>query len=246
MRVLVSGASGAVGREILQLIESRGDLELGGVADRSGFFSDNDMGDVLIDFSHPDLTMRCLELAVQRSLPLVIGTTGLDGGCLERIDDASERIPLCMAANFSIGVTVMQDLVARASAALPNVFDIEIAEAHHRRKLDAPSGTALALGEAVAAARGLALADQAVMDRSAIRRPRPAGEIGFQVTRGGDVVGEHRVQFLGDGERLEVTHRATDRSIFARGALFAAEKLLGRDAGRVEFNQLVLVQNAPG
>jgi 4-hydroxy-tetrahydrodipicolinate reductase len=245
MRVLVSGASGAVGSEILRLIGARADLELGGSADRSAFFGAADEGDVLIDFSHPDLTLRCLDLAEQRGLPLIIGTTGLDRRCRDRIDEAARRIPLCLAANFSIGVTVMQDLVARAAAALPLVFDIEITEVHHRRKLDAPSGTALALGEAVAAARGQELADEAVTDRSDRRQARPPGEIGFQVARGGDVVGEHLVQFLGDGERLEITHRATDRSIFARGALLAAEKMLGRDAGRVEFTELLLGQNDP-
>lgn len=240
MRVLLSGASGAVGREIQRLVEADAELELGGVADRSTFFSGQAAGDVLIDFSHPDLTLRCLALAEQQNLPLVIGTTGLSEQCHERIEQAAERIPVCVAANFSIGVTVMLELAARAGAALPATFDVEIAEAHHRRKLDAPSGTALALGHAVAGARGQRLSDAAVMDRSERRAPRPAGEIGFQVARGGDVVGEHTLEFLGDGERLEITHRATDRSIFARGALRAAEKLLGRDAGRVEFAELLL------
>ncbi|MFW5816298.1 MAG: 4-hydroxy-tetrahydrodipicolinate reductase [Wenzhouxiangella sp.] len=240
MRVLLSGASGAVGREIQRLIEADDEVELAGVADRSRFFSDQASADVLIDFSHADLTLRCLELAEQHKLPLVIGTTGLSAECHARIEQAAERIPVCVAANFSIGVTVMLELAARAAAALPASFDVEIAEAHHRRKLDAPSGTALALGEAVAGARGQRLSDAAVMDRSDRRASRPAREIGFQVARGGDVVGEHTAQFLGDGERLEITHRATDRSIFARGALLAAEKLLGRDAGRVEFAQLLL------
>lgn len=243
MRVLVSGASGAVGCELRRLIESDADLELGGLADRSAFFRAGDNGDVLIDFSHPDQTLRCLDLAEKRCLPLVIGTTGLTQQCQERIHAASSRIPLCVAANFSIGVSVMLELVARAAAALPASFDIEIAEAHHRRKLDAPSGTALRLGEVVAGARQRTLGDVAVMDRSGRRQPRGPGQVGFQVVRGGDVVGEHTVQFLGDGERLEITHRATDRSIFARGALLAAEKLLGREAGQVDFAELVLGAN---
>ncbi len=243
MRVLVSGASGAVGREIRRLIDADAELELGGTADRSAFFDPEPRGEVLIDFSHPDLTLRCLDLAEQRSLPLIIGTTGLSAPCRDRIEQASKRIPLCVAANFSIGVAVMRDLAARAAAALPPAFDIEIAETHHRRKLDAPSGTALVLGEVVARARGHALSREAVVDRTARRQSRPAGEIGFQVARGGDVVGEHVVQFLGDGERLEIAHRATDRSIFARGALLAAQKLLGRGAGRVEFADLILGAN---
>ncbi|WP_203594465.1 4-hydroxy-tetrahydrodipicolinate reductase [Wenzhouxiangella limi] len=240
MRVLVSGASGAVGKELRRLIEADPELELAGVADRSGFFGSGDQGDVLVDFSHPALTLRCLELAEQRGLPLVIGTTALTERCRDRIEQAATRIPLCVAANFSVGVTVMLELAARAASALPTTFDIEIAEAHHRRKLDAPSGTALALGEAVAQARKQVLSEQAVMDRSVRREPRSSAEIGFQVSRGGDVVGEHSVQFFGDGERLEIVHRATDRSIFARGALLAARKLTERGAGRVEFRDLLV------
>mgnify|MGYP006299433533 CR=1 FL=1 len=217
-----------------------GGYEVVGTAGRDSFFSPDLQADVLIDFSHPDLTVKCLEYASEAGLPVVIGTTGLDDRCHSLIEEVSGKVPVCVAANFSIGVTVMMSLVAQAASALPEEFDIEISEAHHRRKLDAPSGTALVLGDMVADARGRTLADSAIFDRSDRRQARSPGEIGFQVTRGGDVVGEHTVKFLGEGERLSITHAATDRTIFARGALLAAEKLYGRGAGRVEFAQLLL------
>ncbi|MEE4296261.1 MAG: 4-hydroxy-tetrahydrodipicolinate reductase [Wenzhouxiangella sp.] len=242
MRIFLSGASGAVGRELSALIASDQSLELVGCADRGSVFPDDVVADVLIDFSNPELTLQSLAFADRKSIPAVIGTTGLNEACQRRIEDAARRIPVCVSANFSVGVTVMMDLVAQAASALPELFDVEISEAHHRRKIDAPSGTALALAKQVADARAQALQDQAVFDRSNRRLARHPGEIGFQVTRGGDVVGEHAVQFLGDGERLVISHGASDRSIFARGALFAAEKLCARPAGKVEFRDLVLGQ----
>lgn len=240
LRVLVSGASGVIGRQVLALLESEPGLALAGQADRERFFEPTVRADVLIDFSHPALTCRSLDLACELGIPAVIGTTGLDEACRERLDRAASRIPLCVAANFSVGVTVMLDLARRAAAALDPGFEIEISEIHHRRKLDAPSGTALALGEAVAGGRGRTLAEVQVNDRSQRRLARPAAEIGMQSLRGGDVAGEHTVYFLGDGERLEISHRATDRSIFARGALLAAQKLIGRPPGQVAFSTLLL------
>ncbi|TVS10284.1 MAG: 4-hydroxy-tetrahydrodipicolinate reductase [Wenzhouxiangella sp.] len=240
MRVLISGGSGVIGRHLLACIESDPTLELAGTADSGRFFDPRAAGDVLIDFSHPALTVRSLDLACRLGIPAVIGTTGLDADCQVRLESAAERIPLCVAANFSLGVTVLLELVARAAAALDSSFEIEITETHHRRKLDAPSGTALALGEAAAAARGLVLEDCRVDERRARRSPRAVDDIGFQAVRGGDVAGEHTVHFLGTGERLELTHRASERRIFALGALLAARKLIGRRPGRVEFASLVL------
>ncbi len=240
LRILLSGASGAVGRELSALISADDTLELAGSANQESFFADDVQADVLIDFSHPKLTLQSLVFADHLGLPAVIGTTGLNDECQRKIDDLATRVPVCVSENFSVGVTIMMDLVAQAASALPRHFDVEIAEVHHRRKLDAPSGTALALGRQVANARGLTLPDQAVFDRTNRRSARQAGELGFQVTRGGDVVGEHAVQFLGDGERLVVSHAATDRSIFARGALLAAEKLCARSPGRVEFRELLV------
>lgn len=242
MRILVSGASGVIGRQLIELIAADSALQLAGQADHDRWFEPNAVGDVLIDFSHPDMTVRSLELACRLGIPAVIGTTGLDTACQERLEHAATRIPLCVAANFSLGVNLLLELAVRAAAALGPEFEIEISEIHHRRKLDAPSGTALALGAAVATARGLSLDAVRTDDRSQRRAPRPDQEIGFQAVRGGDVVGEHTVYFLGDGERLELTHRATHRQIFARGALLAAKKLLGREPGRVDFAALALDQ----
>ena len=240
MRILLCGASGAIGREIASLADPDSGISISATANRTAFFPAKSDGDVLIDFSHPDLTERCLTRAVELNIPAVIGTTGLTPSCQERLEAASAHIPICQAANFSIGVNLMLSLVAHAARGLPEAFDIEISEMHHRRKLDAPSGTAIALGQAVSEARGNPRSATNVLDRSQRRQARPLGEIGFQVARGGDVAGEHTVYFLGNGERLEISHRATNRSIFARGALLAAKKLLGRDAGRVEFGSLLL------
>lgn len=242
MRILLSGSSGVIGVHLQALIESDPELELAGQATRSRFFDDSVSGDVLIDFSHPELTVRSLETAVRLKIPAVIGTTGLDSACAAAIERAATQIPVCAAANFSLGVNLLLELAGRTAAALGPEFEVEISEIHHRRKLDAPSGTALALGEAVAAGRGLDLEAVRVDDRSQRRAPRRPSEIGFQAVRGGDVAGEHTVYFLGEGERLELIHRATDRRIFARGALLAAKKILGRQPGRVDFASLVLAR----
>ncbi|PKL95619.1 MAG: 4-hydroxy-tetrahydrodipicolinate reductase [Gammaproteobacteria bacterium HGW-Gammaproteobacteria-8] len=228
LSILLSGAGGRVGGEIRQLVDADPGLQIVGIAGRERWFAGETDADVLIDFSRPDSTARCVEFALQQRLPLVIGTTGLPPELQQGIDAAAERIPICQAANFSIGVNFLLELVERAAAGLPDSFDIEISEIHHRWKVDAPSGTALALGRAAAAARGQ---DH---DRVASIRSdgaRAAGQIGYQVSRGGDVIGEHSVMFLGEGERLELTHRASDRAIFARGALHAARWLLDRPPG---------------
>lgn len=240
MRILLSGSSGVIGRHLIEMIEADPGLALAGSADRHAFFDPSASGDVLIDFSHPKLTRRSLAFALQHKIPAVVGTTGLNEEDQRWIEQAAQEIPLCVAANFSLGVNLLLALAGQAAAALGPDYEIEITEIHHRRKLDAPSGTALALGQEVAAARGLALPTARVDDRSLRRAARMPDEIGFQAVRGGDVAGEHTVYFLADGERLELTHRATDRRIFARGALLAAKKLLGRAPGRVDFRSLVL------
>ena len=149
----------------------------------------------------------------------------------QQIEAAAQHIPVLVAPNTSIGVALLAQAVALAAAALGSAYDVEISEAHHRMKRDAPSGTALALGEVVAAARGRALAEVAVFDRHGADAPREHGSIGFAVVRAGDIVGEHTVTFAAAGERIEMTHRATDRLIFARGALRAAAWLIGRPPG---------------
>ncbi|MDZ7790935.1 MAG: 4-hydroxy-tetrahydrodipicolinate reductase [Xanthomonadales bacterium] len=240
LQILVSGATGAVGRNIVEVIESDDHLSLAGEATSRNFFEPDVEADVIVDFSHPDLFEHIVHFATRRRIPLVTGTTGLGQKRQCELYEAAESIAVCQAANFSIGVTLMVQLADQATRALGEDFDIEILEAHHRRKLDAPSGTALWLGETVAQARGQKLADHAVNDRSQHRRARAPGEIGFQAIRGGDVAGEHTVYFLADGERLELTHRASDRRVFARGALLAARRIIDEPAGLFDFSDLLL------
>lgn len=239
-RILLSGATGVIGTTIQQLVEADEDLTIAGTASREGFFDDAAGGDVIIDFSHPDLCMQSLDFAVEHGIPMVIGTTGLDAAQHERIEKAAKTIAICQAANFSLGVNLLIELARCAAEALGEDFDIEILEIHHRRKIDAPSGTALTLGRELASARGRDPDQSAVFDRSGTREPRRPGQIGYQALRGGEVPGEHTVHFLGDGERLELTHRSSDRSIFARGALLAARRLVDHEPGMADFSALML------
>lgn len=187
---------------------------------------------VLVDFSHADSLAAAVALAVTHGLGLVSGTTGLDARHEALLEDASRRIPVLWAANFSLGVALLEHLSELAAAKLGPDFDAEILEIHHSRKRDAPSGTALALGRAVANGRGRYLEELARFQRHGQVGARQSGEIGFAVLRGGDSVGEHTVMFAGEGERIELTHRATRREVFAIGALRAARWLAERPAGR--------------
>jgi len=186
---------------------------------------------VAIDFSQPEAVAAHAAACGAAGVPLLVGTTGFDAGTRRALDAAAQRIPVLIAPNTSVGVNVMTRLAALAARALGDGYDVDVAEAHHRAKRDAPSGTALALGEAVAAARGTTLDQVAVYERHGVTGPRPPGSIGFAVVRAGDIVGEHTVIYAGEGERLEITHRASDRSTFAQGALRAAAWLIGRPAG---------------
>lgn len=228
LKILLSGATGKVGRVIEGLVTDDDAIEIVARASGGQFFDDSQTGDVIVDFSRPELCARSLEFARSRGVPVVIGTTGIENELQQQIETASETIPICQAANFSLGVNVLHELVARAAAALPSGFEIEIAEIHHRWKVDAPSGTALALGRTAAQARGLDHAQAAKTERTGARGK---DEIGYQAARGGDVAGEHTVMFLGDGERLELTHRASHRSVFARGAVHAARWLIEQPPG---------------
>jgi 4-hydroxy-tetrahydrodipicolinate reductase len=240
IQVLLSGATGTLGRVIADCMDRDDHFRLAGTASSDQFFAPDAEADVIVDFSHPALLSQVVAFAHRRRLPLVIGTTGLPDELSEQIQQASLDIAICQAANFSLGVNLMLRLVGDAAAFLGEDFDVEICEMHHRRKLDAPSGTALALGESVTRARHLDASDSAVFDRSRHRIPRASNEVGYQSIRGGDVAGEHTVFFLGQGERLEITHRATERAIFARGALLAARHLIDQPPGRVEFIDLAL------
>ena len=207
------------------------------VADHPGFTLDPDNGDVLVDFSAPSALQASLDRAVSASIPILIGTTGLDDLASHRIAAAAEKIAVLRAANTSLGTALLADLVERAAAVLGPDWDIEIAEAHHKMKADAPSGTALALGEAAARGRGTKL--QAERGRDGTGLKRAPGAIGFASLRGGTVVGDHDVHFLGPDERLTLSHRAESRAIFARGALAAARFLAGQPPGLYSMRDVI-------
>ena len=194
-----------------------------------GFVIDQDRGDVLVDFSAPGALAASLDRAVSANVPILVGTTGLDELAGQRIAQTAESIAVLRAANTSLGVALLADLVERAASILGPDWDIEIAETHHRMKADAPSGTALALGEAAARGRGGSPSAERGRDGTGLKRA--PGAIGYAALRGGTVVGDHDVLFLGPDERLILSHRAESRAIFARGALAAARFLVGKPAG---------------
>ena len=232
-RIGILGASGRMGRAIAALLEGAGDAELAGGCGRSGDAGAVAGGcDVLVDFSSPDALGLHLEAALAADRPIVIGTTGLGPGHNHAIDEAARRIAVLQAANMSLGVNLLAHLVRETAARLGPDWDVEIVEMHHRHKADAPSGTALLLGAAAAAGRGVELDSVADRGRDGITGPRREGAIGFAALRGGSVAGDHQVVFATEGERLELGHRADNREIFARGAVKAAVWLAGRPAGR--------------
>lgn len=194
---------------------------------------------VAIEFSSPAATVKHAALAARQGIAYVAGTTGLASCDEDELREAAERIPVVYAANYSIGMTLLADLVQRAAASLGPEFDIEIVEMHHRHKVDAPSGSALALGRAAAKGRGVVLDDVAVRGRDGVTGARDKGAIGFAALRGGDVPGDHTVIYAGDGERLELTHRASDRDIFARGAIRAALWAVGKPAGLYDMRDVL-------
>jgi 4-hydroxy-tetrahydrodipicolinate reductase len=186
---------------------------------------------VAVDFTLPTVTEANLRACVEHGTAIVIGTTGLEQRHLQAMEKAAHEIPIVYGRNMSVGVNVFMELVARAAKALGDGYDVEIAETHHRHKVDAPSGTALALGERIAGARNRKLDELAVYTRHGQTGPRVPGTIGFSVTRGGNVVGEHSVRFIGAEEEVEFSHRAADRKTFARGALRAARWVAGQAPG---------------
>ncbi|MCB9990996.1 MAG: 4-hydroxy-tetrahydrodipicolinate reductase [Rhodospirillales bacterium] len=231
-KIGVLGCTGRVGALIVQEIQARHfgpEISLAGGTVKPGYPADVDffttedpatlfeMADVLIDFTTPDATAKHIWLAAKHHKPLVIGTTGLNDSQEQEIADAAKEAPIVYAANMSVGVNLLLALVEQAAARLGTEWDIEIAETHHKHKIDAPSGTALALGKAAASGRKTTL--DPVTDRTGERQ---SGDIGFAVQRGGDVVGEHTVTFYAEGERLELGHKASNRSLFAKGAIRAA------------------------
>ena len=207
------------------------------VADDPGFVIDQDHGDVLIDFSAPAALAASIERAVSANVPILVGTTGIDERGLTRIDEAAKQIAVLRAPNTSLGVALLAELVERAARVLGTDWDIEIAETHHRMKADAPSGTALLLGEAAARGRGTKLKAERARDGAGLKRE--PGAVGFASLRGGTVAGDHDVMFLGPEERLVISHRAESRMIFARGALAGARFLVGKPAGLYSMRDVI-------
>ncbi len=245
-RLSLAGASGRMGRLLVAKIQAADDMQLVAATVRTGsklagtpalqhlsYTADCDAlgrADVIVDYSSPHATCAHLEVAVRAGVPILIGTTGLGSPERAAIAEAAKRVAVLEAPNTALGVVLLAALVETAAAGLPQ-FDIEIIEAHHNQKRDAPSGTALFLGHAAARGRGAPLEDLHVPPYDGDTGPRRPGSIGFAAVRAGDIVGEHTVLLAGPGQRLEITHRATDRGIFADGALTAARWLVGKPAG---------------
>ncbi len=195
--------------------------------------------DVLIDFTRPEGTLGHLALCRERGIRMVIGTTGFQPAQKALITEAAKQIAIVMAPNMSVGVNLTFKLAELAAKVLNEGYDVEIIEAHHRHKVDAPSGTALRLGEVIAAAMGRDLAQDAVYGREGVTGERKASTIGFATVRGGDIVGDHTAMFAGTGERVEITHKAASRATFALGALRAASFLAGRKSGLYDMQDVL-------
>jgi 4-hydroxy-tetrahydrodipicolinate reductase len=243
MRIGIAGASGRVGQLLISELLSgdnsptfsaalmrapKGNEAHDVVGTAEELFA---LSDAVIDFSVPEATLHNATIAADTGKILIIGTTGLSAAQETELAIAAKSAPIVYAANMSVGVNMLMALVEQAAARLSDDWDIEIFEAHHKHKVDAPSGTALALGHAAADGRGKPLEDIADYARHGITDPRETGKIGFSVARGGDVVGEHDVTFYAEGERLQLSHKATNRSLFAKGAIRAALWAKGQSAG---------------
>lgn len=261
--IVITGASGRMGQMLVKTVAASGKARLVGCVERPGSpWLGRDVGEAMggpamgvtvtddplevfaraqavIDFTAPEATVDFAALAAQARAVHVIGTTGLEAGHHARIDAAARHAVIVQAGNMSLGVNLLMGLTRKVAAALDADWDVEVIEAHHRMKVDAPSGTALMLGRAAAEGRGVALEDAMVSGRDGITGARERGTIGFSAIRGGDIVGEHDVLFAGEGERIVLRHVATDRGIFARGALRAALWGQGQKPGRYDMTDVL-------
>ena len=235
----IIGSKGAMGEALHRVVDASGHEWAGGVDKGGDVAGLADASDALIDFSAPGALQTNLHAAVGAGIPIVIGTTGLEDQHHAAIDSAARAVPVLQTGNTSLGVTLLAHLVREAAQRLGDDWDIEIVEMHHRRKVDAPSGTALLLGQAAAQGRGIDLAANRESGRDGHTGARARSAIGFAALRGGTVAGEHSVILAGDEERLTLSHSAENRAIFARGALRAAEWLLGRDPGRYRMEDVL-------
>lgn len=263
MRIAVTGAAGRMGKYLIEAVQQAEGASLGaalarpestllgadagelaavgklGVALSGNLESVLDQFDVLIDFTHPSVTLKNLEICRQAGKAMVIGTTGFSAAEKQLLVDAGKEIPIVFAANFSVGVNLCLKLLDTAARVLGDDVDIEVLEAHHRHKVDAPSGTALRMGEVVANALGRDLEKVAVYGREGQTGARARETIGFATVRAGDVVGEHTVLFAADGERVEITHKASSRMTFAKGAVRAASWLRECSAGLYDMQDVL-------
>ncbi|MER1939555.1 4-hydroxy-tetrahydrodipicolinate reductase [Castellaniella sp. FW104-16D08] len=261
MRIAIAGASGRMGRMLIEAVLNSTDLTLATALDRPGSESlGQDAGqsagvrtgvvitddvnalsqaDCLIDFTRPEGTLAHLEICAAHGVKCVIGTTGFDTEGKQAIRVAAQKTAIVFAPNMSVGVNATIKLLDMAARLLNNGYDVEVFEAHHRNKVDAPSGTALAMGEAVANAWGVPLDDVADWARHGHTGPRETGHIGFSVVRGGDIVGDHTVYFCGTGERIEITHRSSSRATYAQGSLRAARYLARKEFGLFDMQDVL-------
>ncbi len=253
MKLAIAGSSGRMGRMLIEAALQSADFQIVAALERSdspalgddcaqflgracGICVTADLAaigaaEVLIDFTRPEATLAHLQVCTEAGIGMVVGTTGFDADGKARLAAAATRTALVVAPNMSVGVQAMLRLVELGARLLAEGYDLEIIETHHRDKVDAPSGTALQLGEAAARARGQSLEPLAVFSRHGNTGPRRAGSIGFSAVRGGDIIGDHTVLFAGSGERIEISHRSSSRQSYALGALRAARFLAGRAPG---------------
>ncbi|MDP3088597.1 MAG: 4-hydroxy-tetrahydrodipicolinate reductase [Methylotenera sp.] len=262
LKIVIAGCSGRMGHALLEVVFADQDLLLYGALDRAGNVQiGRDAGellgkvsgvkvtdsiddalknaDVLVDFTRPEASMMYLGACQKHQVKMIIGTTGFSPEQKLAIESASKNIAIVFAPNMSVGVTLLINLVEQSAKVLSEGYDIEVLEMHHRHKVDAPSGTALRLGEAAAKGLGQNLADCAVYAREGVTGEREAGKIGFATMRGGDVVGDHTVVFAGIGERVEITHKASSRATFAIGALRAAKFLASKQSGLFDMQDVL-------
>lgn len=266
IKLAVNGAAGRMGRQLLMAIGEREEAVLSAAADAPGSSSigldssvlsggdessvvvaDNaatlvNQSDVIIDFTAPAVSLALLEKISGTDTRVVIGTTGFTATQLDTLQAHAKTIPIVFAPNYSVGVTVTLALLAQAAKAFADDYDVEVIEAHHRHKVDAPSGTAVKMGEVLAKALGRDLNQCAIYGRQGITGERDRKTIGFETIRAGDIIGDHTVLFAGNGERIEITHKATDRMTFARGAVHAATWLMNQGAGMYDMNHVLGLQ----
>ena len=238
-RIGIIGSAGAMGRALAEAIPAAGYALAGGVDQGGDVVALAETSDVLVDFSSPDALEANLDIAVEAATPILIGTTGLADRHHWLIDHAADRIAVIQTGNTSLGVNMLVHLVREAALRLDADWDIEIVEMHHRRKIDAPSGTALMLGAAAAEAREIRLHEASERGRDGVSGPRVRGAIGFASLRGGTVAGDHSAIFAGEDERIVLSHTAENRSIFARGAVRGAGWLIGQMPGRYTMAQVL-------